>query len=99
MKIRYKEIIERMKKAGSFKNDSVVARFLGVTPQALSNYKKREAMPYNLIFRFADKTGISLDWLVYGGDDMDRKNVKKIREVVSPVKNIGTPGHFPSVEF
>lgn len=96
MKRRYQEIVERMKKAGNLKNESAVARRLGVTPQALSNYKKRDTMPSGLILKFADMTGVSIDWLVYGGDDMERKDVKRVRMPISHKKNIGTGGHFPA---
>ena len=51
MGVKYSDTIERMRWAGKLKNDSAVARVLGVTPQALSNYKKRGRAPY----RFGDK--------------------------------------------
>ena len=60
-------LVERMKRAAHTANDSALARLLGVTPQALSNYKKRGTMPYTLIFKFAQLTGTSLDALVADG--------------------------------
>jgi len=66
MEINYSEIIERMKDAAGLKNDSAVARVLGVTPQALSNYKKRGRMPTSLIIKFASVFGLSVDWLLTG---------------------------------
>jgi len=48
------------------KNMSSLARLLGVTPQALSNYKKRGEMPSTLILKFAERTGTSVDELVKG---------------------------------
>jgi hypothetical protein len=66
MSVNYTDITERMKMAGKLKNDSAVARVLGVTPQALSNYKKRDRMPMNLVLKFATIHGLSMDWLLTG---------------------------------
>ena len=66
MDINYTEITDRMKAAGKLKNDSAVARELGVTPQALSNYKKRGRMPMNLVLKFATIHSLSMDWLLTG---------------------------------
>ncbi len=72
MGVNYAEIIERMRWAGKLKNDSAVARKLSVTPQALSNYKKRGEMPTDLVLRFAKIYGLSVDWLISGGGEMYR---------------------------
>lgn len=70
MGVSYAEIIERMRWAGKLKNDSAVARVLGVTPQALSNYKKRGEMPTDLVLKFANIYGLSVDWLISGDGEM-----------------------------
>lgn len=70
MGVSYSEIIERMRWAGKLKNDSAVARVLGVTPQALSNYKKRGEMPTDLVLRFSNIYGLSVDWLITGEGEM-----------------------------
>ena len=70
MGVSYSEIIERMRWAGKLKNDSAVARVLGVTPQALSNYKKRGEMPTDLVLRFSNIYGLSVDWLLTGDGEM-----------------------------
>src|SRR3972149_2617009 len=70
MGVSYTDIIERMRWAGKLKNDSAVARVLGVTPQALSNYKKRGEMPTDLVLRFANIYGLSVDWLISGEGEM-----------------------------
>jgi len=61
-----------MRWAGKLKNDSAVARVLGVTPQALSNYKKRGEMPTDLVLKFANIYGLSVDWLITGEGEMYR---------------------------
>lgn len=73
MGVSYTEVIDRMKWSGRLKNDSAVARALDITPQALSNYKKRGEMPSNLIIEFSDRFGISIDWLVTGVGDAYRR--------------------------
>ncbi len=74
MRLDYTEIMDRMKKGGRLKNDSAVARVLGVTPQALSNYKKRGKMPTNLIIKFASLYGFSVDWLLTGSGEVYRED-------------------------
>jgi len=72
MGVHYLDTIERMRWAGKLKNDSAVARVLGVTPQALSNYKKRGEMPTDLVLRFAEIHSLSVDWLISGKGEMYR---------------------------
>ncbi|MBI5236756.1 MAG: helix-turn-helix domain-containing protein [Deltaproteobacteria bacterium] len=70
MGVNYLEIIDRMRWAGKLKNDSAVARAVGVTPQALSNYKKRGEMPTDLVLKFAGIYSLSVDWLISGEGEM-----------------------------
>jgi hypothetical protein len=76
MGVSYTDIIERMRWSGKLKNDSAVARVLGVTPQALSNYKKRGEMPSDLVIRFAGIYGLSLDWLIAGEGEMHKPGAR-----------------------
>jgi hypothetical protein len=76
MGVNYSEIIERMRWAGKLKNDSAVARVLGVTPQALSNYKKRGEMPTDLVLKFSNIYGLSVDWLISGEGDMQKPGTR-----------------------
>lgn len=61
--------LERMLAAGKLKNMSALAHALTITPQAISNYKKRGEMPANLIIRFARVYGLSVDYLLSGAWD------------------------------
>ncbi len=72
MGVKYSDTIERMRWAGKLKNDSAVARVLSVTPQALSNYKKRGELPTDLVVRFSGIYNLSLDWLINGEGDVYR---------------------------
>lgn len=73
----YLVIIERMKSVGVLKNDSAVARSLGVTPQALSNYKKRGRMPLTLVLKFANANHVTMDWLLAGEGEPFRKGFER----------------------
>ncbi len=66
MRVKYSDVLERMKKSAKLKNDSRLARLLDVTPQALSNYKKRGKVPSDLLIKFAQMQGLSVDWLLSG---------------------------------
>ncbi len=95
MGVSYGEIIERMRWAGKLKNDSAVARTLGVTPQALSNYKKRGEMPTDLALRFANLYGLSVDWLITGEGEMYRPGRETVRTGLYAAEEVAPYG----VEF
>ncbi|MBI5345487.1 MAG: helix-turn-helix domain-containing protein [Deltaproteobacteria bacterium] len=100
--LNYTDIIERMRWAARLKNDSSAARILGITPQALSNYKKRGEMPASLIIKFAGIYGLSVDWLLTGGGGMSRpgkedgleKNVPDRSKEVIEFQRITGPDAF-----
>ncbi|MCK4739562.1 MAG: helix-turn-helix domain-containing protein [Deltaproteobacteria bacterium] len=75
MRLFYADIIGRMKSFAGLKNDSAVAKILGVTPQALSNYKKREKIPTHLVIKFASIYSLSVDWLLYGEGEVKNKDI------------------------
>lgn len=66
------DIIERMKWAAGLKNDTAVAGKLGVTPQAISNCRKKGNIPPDHVVRFAELFGLSVDWLLTGRGRMER---------------------------
>lgn len=59
-------IADRMMHAARLKNHSALAADLGITPQALSNYKRRGDFPPGLVMGFAAKHGLSVDALLNG---------------------------------
>jgi len=88
MKIVYSEVIERMRWVGKHKNNSAVARVLGITPQALSNYKKKDKMPVSIVLKYSKLYGLSLDWLITGkGKILNARPAAVSGEVLEP-----TPG-------
>ncbi len=96
----YSEIIGRMKEAAGLKNDSAVAKSIGVTPQALSNYKKRGHMPSSLIIKFAGINDISVDWLLSGDGKKHTTAYKKTPEDLAYSKILGgMPAHLCPIEI
>ncbi|MBI5826824.1 MAG: helix-turn-helix domain-containing protein [Deltaproteobacteria bacterium] len=70
MKSNFSEIIERMFKAGNMRNYSEIAKGLGISPQAISNYKRRGEISPGIILKFAKTFGVSVDWLLTGEGDV-----------------------------
>jgi hypothetical protein len=66
MGVKYIDTIERMRWGGKFKSDSAIARMVGITPQALSNCKRKGEIPADLVLKFAKILGFSMDWLISG---------------------------------
>ncbi len=102
MGINYSEIIEKMRWAGKLKNDSAVARRLGVTPQALSNYKKRGEMPTDLVLKFSKMYDLSMDWLITGDGTAQKPGSSGARLTNYPVAGEETAPYAetpsPSIE-
>ena len=68
-KIARGEIVESMKRVIRAEGDGVLAEYLGMTKQAILNYKSRGAISfYEKIFEFCVKHKISISWPVK--DDM-----------------------------
>lgn len=76
MDIDHKKVFERMLRAGKVKNSSEMARMLGMTPQAISNHKKRGELSAGFIMKFAQKCNISVDWLLTGVGDPSAKRAQ-----------------------
>lgn len=64
-----------MKKAFDCQRDADLARTLKISPQTLSSWRQRDAVPYALCVECAKIKGVSLDWLLYGEGLMIRSKV------------------------
>ena len=58
--------IDRAKLAINAKTDADLARWLGFATSVIAGYKKRETVPLEQCIKIAEKTGVSLDWLILG---------------------------------
>jgi transcriptional regulator with XRE-family HTH domain len=85
MGLDYSVIFERMLKAGNLRNSSQMAKMLGMTPQAMSSYKRRGELSAGLIFKFATLCNVSVDWLLTGEGEVFRplEGVQPTQEVCS----------------
>ncbi|MDO4657069.1 S24 family peptidase [Kingella sp. (in: b-proteobacteria)] len=59
-------ILERAKQALSAKSDYELSKQLGVSTSAMSGYRKRQSLPMEQCVKIAERTGVSLDWLILG---------------------------------
>lgn len=93
--IDYRAVFERMLEAGKFRNATQVARFLGVSPQAISNYRKRGELPAAMIIKFATRLGTSVDWLLTGkgAPDAGINPLNSLRAIALIEAHDGAPSH------
>ena len=59
-------IFERLILASRSKTDAALAQAIGVTPQSVSDARKKNKVPPAWAIAIADKYQISLDWLLFG---------------------------------
>ena len=60
------EIISRLKEALSAKSDGQLATYLGISRQNIGAARKRGDVPTGWIYKVAQLTGCSMDWLSFG---------------------------------
>jgi len=61
-----KEIIGRLKEALGVKSDGQLANYLGIFRQNIGAARKRGDVPPGWIYKVAELTGCSMDWLCFG---------------------------------
>lgn len=66
-------VLDRLKEYLAVKKDADLARRLSISPQTLSSWRQRDAIPYSLCLDFARREGISLEWVLYGEGPMLRR--------------------------
>jgi len=59
----FNEILNKLKDYQDTKTDASIAKSLGVTPQALSGFKKNNKFPTELLLKYCSKNNLSADWL------------------------------------
>ncbi|MEJ2727638.1 MAG: helix-turn-helix domain-containing protein [Deltaproteobacteria bacterium] len=60
------EIIGRLKKVLNVKSDGQLAKNLGITRQNIGAARKRDDVPPGWIYKVAELSGCSMDWLRFG---------------------------------
>ena len=64
------DILGRLKLASKSESHAELARFLGIAPATLSNWKARGSLDYDLVFSKCEQ--LNLDWLLTGRGAMFR---------------------------
>lgn len=61
------QILARVARKEGAKNDAQIASALGVSRSSLPTWRARNSIPYRALFEYANRSGVSLDWLFMGG--------------------------------
>ncbi len=59
-------VLDRLLAGAGLQRDAQLAGLLGVTPQAVSQARRKRKIPENWMTRVAMRCGVSLDWLLFG---------------------------------
>ena len=92
MGIKNTFLFDRMQQILGSDKDKDLAATLGISPQAVSNARKKGEVPADMVLTFAEKNKLSVDWLLTGKGRMymdeaeyplseSEKNGDKIGEV------------------
>lgn len=68
--IKFEDRMNRLMLAAGVKNDSELARALGITPQSIGPARKKFQVPSSWVERIAESTGYSSDWIYFGRGNM-----------------------------
>lgn len=90
-------IIDRLKEALDAKSDGQLANYLGISRQNIGAARKREDVPTGWIYKVAELTGCSMDWLGFGKGpkirvDYTTEDASAGGRVASPEKPFGFQG-------
>lgn len=69
-------ILNKISTYYNFKNDSEFSHFLGITPQVLSNWRRRNTINYQIVSTKCLE--IDMNWVVTGEGEMTKQDVKKL---------------------
>jgi hypothetical protein len=91
------EIISRLKEALDAKSDGQLATYLGIFRQNIGAARKREDVPTGWIYKVAELTGCSMDWLSFGRGpkirvDYTAEDMQTAGRVASPESPYGSQG-------
>ena len=91
------KIINRLKEALDARSDGQLANYLGISRQNIGAARKREDVPTGWIYKVAELTGYSMDWLGFGKGprirvDYATEDTSAAGRVASPEHPYGFPG-------
>ena len=62
--------VDRAKTALSVTTDTALAKALGLSQSVVGGYNRRQTVPLEQCIKIAERTGVSLDWLILGKGEM-----------------------------
>lgn len=65
-------ILTRMRRVCKVDKDADLARYLDETTSAVSSWKNATYPPFNACYTVAQKTGVSMEWLLTGNDSVSQ---------------------------
>lgn len=81
-------ILDRLLSASGLQRDAQLAAQLGVSPQAVSQARRKRKIPESWIVRVAQHCGLSLDWLMFGREDACAQPAPAVTPAGAPVPDL-----------
>ena len=99
-------ILDRLLSGAGLHRDAQLAALLGVSPQAVSQARRKRKIPEGWVVKVSQQCGLSMDWLMFGKGD-ESTPVASHAPVASSTSQASTPagaagpeldGYFQTVE-
>lgn len=74
------DVIERLMEAFGVSKAAGLAKALGVTAAVITNWKRRETIPYKEVYEASRATGYSMDWILTGQGIPQTEKIQVVQE-------------------
>lgn len=82
--VKFSDIFPKFLSQLDTDSQTEVAKFLDISPGAITNFKKRNSFPADTLIKFAMKKNISVDWLLGRTENIELEDDKKEMVVREP---------------
>ena len=83
-------ILDRLLSGAGLHRDAQLAALLGVSPQAVSQARRKRKIPEGWVVKVSQQCGLSMDWLMFGKGD-ESTSVASHAPVASSTSQASTP--------
>ena len=83
-------ILDRLLSGAGLHRDAQLAALLGVSPQAVSQARRKRKIPEGWVVKVSQQCGLSMDWLMFGKGD-ESTPVASHAPVASSISQASTP--------
>ena len=83
-------ILDRLLSGAGLHRDAQLAALLGVSPQAVSQARRKRKIPEGWVVKVSQQCGLSMDWLMFGKGD-ESTPVASHTQVASSTSQASTP--------